>query len=163
FSQVVSALRLPPAEETELSRRVREQEIWKLVQKVRTVDQLEMLLELQDSLAAAFKGFSSADVVAAIEKQRTEGASDVERPLRTLKFERIVSAPEEQPGNEPEPGTQFAAFRIPRSRIELPPGVSELIVIPEMREIRVQVSFSRLDSVSSNLQGEYDFDKLQRK
>jgi hypothetical protein len=104
-----------------------------------------------------------SDVLAAIEKQRTEGANDVERPLRTVEFERIVSAPEEQPGNEPEPGTQFAAFRIPRSRIELPQGVRQLIVIPEMREIRVQVSFSRLDSVSSNLQGEYDFEKLQKK
>ena len=41
---------------------------------------------------------------------------------QAVEFERIVGAPEEQPGNEPEAGTQFAAFRIPRSRIELPPG-----------------------------------------
>lgn len=163
FSQVVSALRLPPAEESELSRRVREQDTWKLVQKVKSVEQLQMLFELQDSLAATFKGFAPADVLAAIEKLRSEGTNDVERPLRTVEYERIVSAPEEQPGNEPEPGTQFAAFRIPRSRIELPKGVRRLIVIPEMREIRVQVSFSRLDSVSSNLQGEFDFEKLQRK
>ena len=50
-----------------------------------------------------------------------------ERPLRTVEFERIVSAPEEQPGNEPEPGCQFAAFRIPGARIELPKGVKQLI------------------------------------
>jgi hypothetical protein len=32
-----------------------------------------------------------------------------------------------------------------------------------MREIRVQVSFSRLDSISSNLQGEFDFERAKHK
>jgi phosphatidylserine/phosphatidylglycerophosphate/cardiolipin synthase-like enzyme len=73
-----------------------------------------------------------------------------------VEFERIVSAPDEQPGNEPDAGCQLAAFRVPSSRVDLPPGVRGLIVIPEMREIRAQVSFSRLDSISSNLQGEFD-------
>jgi len=49
------------------------------------------------------------------------------------------------------------------SRIDLPRGVRGLIVIPEMREIRVQVSFSRLDSISSNLQGEFDFERVKHK
>jgi hypothetical protein len=163
FSQVVSALRLPPVEESELSRRVREQDVWKLVQKVKSPEQLQMLFDLQDSLAATFRGFSVTEVYRAIEKQREMGTEVAERPLRTVEFERIVNSPEEQPGNEPESGCQFAAFRIPMGRIELAKGIKQLIVIPEMREIRVQVSFSRLDSVSSNLQGEYDFDKLARK
>lgn len=164
FSQVVSALRLPPAEESELTRRVREPDVWKLIQKVKSADQLQMLLELQDSLAATFRGFNTKDILAAVEKQRAQGADESERPLRTVEYERIVGAPEEKPGNEPEQGCQFAAFRIPKSRMdELPVGVKQLIVIPEMREIRVQVSFSRLDSVSSNLQGEYDFEKLSHK
>ena len=30
-------------------------------------------------------------------------------------------------------------------------------VVPELREVRVQVSFSRFDSIGANLQGEYDF------
>lgn len=163
FSQVVSALRLPPTEESPPSRRVREADVWKLVHKVQTLAQLQLLLELQDTLAAAFKGFGPAEVLEAIEKQRAAGAEDSERPLRTVEFERIVNAPEEKPGNEPEPGVQFAAYRVPPARIDLPQGVRGLIVVPEMREIRVQVSFSRLDSISSNLQGEYDFDKVRHK
>jgi hypothetical protein len=154
FSQVVSALRLPPAEESPLRRRVREPEVWKLVQKVKSAEQLEMLVELQEPLAAAFKGHDLKSILAAIEAQRSEGAEEKERPLRTVEFERIVKAPVEQPGNEPDAGCQFAAFRVPRARVDLPDGVRGLIVIPEMREIRVQVSFSRLDSISSNLQGE---------
>jgi Domain of unknown function (DUF1998) len=163
FSQVVSALRLPPGEESQLSRRIKEQEVWKLVQKVKTVEQLQMLIDLQDTLAAAFKSYDPAEILAAIETHRSEGAEESERPLRTVEFERIVSAPEEQPGNEPDAGCQFAAFRIPPSRISLPSGIRGLIVVPEMREIRVQVSFSRLDSISSNLQGEFDFERVKQK
>jgi len=163
FAQVVTALRLPPAEESALNRRLREPEVWKLLQKVKSVEQLGVLLETLDSLAAALKGFDPAEVVAGIEKRRSEGTEEAERPIRTVEFERIVSAPEEQPGNEPDVGCQFAAFRVPSSRIQLPPGVRGLIVVPEMREIRVQVSFSRLDSISSNLQGEFDFERVKHK
>jgi hypothetical protein len=129
------------------------------VQKVKSVEQLETLIEVQDAVAAAFKGYAAADVVAAIEAQRGQRAQIAERPLRTVEFERIVSAPDEQPENEPDGDVQFAAFRVRPPRVDLPPGVRGLIVVPEMREIRVQVSFSRFDSISSNLQGEFDFDK----
>jgi hypothetical protein len=37
--------------------------------------------------------------------------------------------------------------------------VRGLVIVPELREVRVQVSFSRFDSVSANLQGEFDFDR----
>ncbi len=163
FSQVVSALRLPSAEESPLTRRVREPEVWKLVQKVKSVEQLQTLIDVQDAVASAFKGYAPGDVVSAIEAQRGQRAEEIERPLRTVEFERIVAAPDEQPGNEPDVGVQFAAFRIPRERIELPRGVRGLVIVPEMREIRVQVSFSRLDSISSTLQGEYDFEQAKKK
>ena len=74
-------------------------------------------------------------------------------------YERLLNAPLEQPGVLPGPGVEFAAYRIPKHRIELPSGVAGLVVVPELREVRVQVSFSRLDSVSPDLQGEYDFAK----
>jgi hypothetical protein len=163
FSQVVSALRLPPAEESLVNRRVSEPDVWKLVQKVKSAEQLQVLIELQDGIASAFKGLDPKAVLAAIEAHRSERSQETERPLRTVEFERIVNAPVEQPGNEPEVGCQFAAFRVPPSRIDLPRGVRGLIVIPELREIRVQVSFSRLDSISSNLQGEFDFDRVRHK
>ena len=163
FSQVVSALRLPPAVESPLSRRIREPEVWKLVQKVKSVERLEILIEELDTLASAFKGYEAAAILTAIDAHRGERAEEIERPLRTVEFERIVSAPDEQPGNEPDVGCQFAAYRVPASRIDLPRGMRGLIVIPEMREIRVQVSFSRLDSISSNLQGEFDFERVKHK
>lgn len=163
FSQVVSALRLPPVEPGVIARRVREPEVWKLVQKVNTVEQLTMLMDLQDVVAGALKGLVPAAVLAAIAAERSEKADDTERPLRTVEFEKIVSAPDEQPGNEPEEGVEFAAYRVPKSRIKLPTGVRGLVIVPELREVRVQVSFSRFDSVSANLQGEYDFEGAKLK
>lgn len=159
FAQVVSALRLPPPEQDPVEKRVRERAVWDLVKNLKDVGRLEMYLEDQEGLAAALKGLTPKAVFAAIEKIRDVKEVQVERPLRTVEFERIVGAPDEQPGNEPDAGVQFAAFRIPPNRIELPSGVKALIVVPEMREVRVQVSFSRLGSISANLQGEYDFER----
>jgi hypothetical protein len=153
FAQVVSALRLPPVEPSPVARRVREPEVWTLVKKVKTVDQLAMLMDLQDAVRGALSGMDPQAVVDAILAEHADKPAEIERPLRTVEFEKIVSAPDELPGNEPQQGVEFAAFRIPRSRIQLPPGIRGLVVVPELREVRVQVSFSRFDSVSANLQG----------
>ncbi len=56
FAQVVSALRLPPVEPSPVARRVREPEVWALVKKVKTVDQLAMLMDLQDAVRGALSG-----------------------------------------------------------------------------------------------------------
>lgn len=163
FSQVVTALRLPPPRESQLEKRVREPKLWDRIKNAKSVKSLELYVDEQEVVEAGLRGLDLNEVFAAIESIRNARASEVERPLRTVEFERIVSAPEEQPGNEPEEGVQFAAFRVPAHRVDLPAGVRGLIVIPEMREIRVQVSFSRLDSISSNLQGEFDFEKAKHK
>lgn len=163
FAQVVSALRLPAAEPSAVARRIREPEVWRLVQKVKTVEQLQMLMELQDAVAGALKGLSPKAVIEAIIAEQGERKDDAARPLRTVEFEKIVSAPDEKRGQSPEEGVEFAAYRIPKKRIDLPKGVAGLVIAPELREVIVQVSFSRLDSVSANLQGEYDFEGAKLK
>jgi hypothetical protein len=158
FGQVVSALRLPEAEPDPLRLRLRDKDLWKLVQKVTSVEQLKMLAELQDLVATAIQGFEPADVVAAIATERDADEKQASRPLRSAEYDRLVGAPLEQPGVVPDPGVTFAAYRVPKRRVRLPKGLSGLVVVPELREVRVQVSFSRFDSVSANLQGEYDFE-----
>jgi hypothetical protein len=37
------------------------------------------------------------------------------------------------------------------------------VIVPELRQVLVQLSFSRFDSVNANLQGEYDFEKFKIK
>ncbi len=158
FGQIVSALRLPLREPDPLRERLQERDVWRAVQKVTGVAELTMLAKLQDGVASALAGFEPAAVVAAIQAERDGAADDDARPLRTAEFERLVAAPLEKTGVQPEPGALFAAYRVPPKKAKLPQGIGGLVVVPELREVRVQVSFSRFDSVSANLQGEYEFE-----
>lgn len=156
FAQVVSALRLPEPDPDPLTLRLREKEVWELVRHAASIEQLQGLAILP-KIAVAVQGYSFDKVFAAIERERSASEGKIERPLRTAEYERLTSAPDEQPGVLAPEGAKFAAFQIPSARANLPTGVSRLVLVPELREVRVQVSFTRFDSVSANLQGEYDF------
>ncbi len=159
FAQVVSALRLPEGEPDPLTVKLNVKDIWDRIQEVTSIEELQFLAKLQKEVRLAFDGDNLADVLAAIEAKRGDGSATAEAPLRSAEYDRLQSAPEEVPGMVAPEGTLFAAYRIPPHRADLPNGVSRLVIVPELREVRVQVSFSRFDSVSANLQGEYDFNK----
>ncbi|MBI2395958.1 MAG: DUF1998 domain-containing protein [Deltaproteobacteria bacterium] len=158
FAQVVSALRLPDPEPDPIRLRVRDREVWKAVGNVTEASDLAFLFKLQPHVAGALGSYPAEQVVAAIRAERESAGATAERPLRSAEYDRLSHAPIEQPGVLPDPGVQFAAYRVPKHRIDLPTGVRGLVVVPELREVRVQVSFSRFDSVGANLQGEYDFE-----
>lgn len=159
FAQVVSALRLPEPEPDAITRRLREPDIWKLVGNITRIDQLQTFAEVQPPVRSLIEGESLDDVLAAIERERSNETRTAETPIRSAEYERFTTANDETPGVLPPPNAQFAAFRIPETRADLPRGVRRLVIVPALRETRVQVSFSRFDSVRANLQGEYDFDK----
>jgi len=161
FSQVVSALRLPDPAPDPLRLRIKQKDVWKAVQKVTTVEEVAFLSKLQDFVRSAVEGFSPDMVLAAIKAENESAEATAARPLRSAEFERLVNAPAELPGMVVDPGVQFAAFRVPKNKVDLPPGIRGLVVVPELREVRVQVSFSRFDSIGANLQGEYDFEGRQ--
>ncbi|MCU0694019.1 MAG: DUF1998 domain-containing protein [Polyangiaceae bacterium] len=158
FGQVVSALRLPEAAPDPLRLRLREKDVWKTVQNITTMEQLNMIVGLVPHVASAVQGFSVEKVLDAIQAENSSGGVQTERPLRSAEFDRIVGAPPYQQGAVPPAGAQFAAYRIPKQHVDLPKGVHGLVIVPELREVRVQISFSRFDSVGANLQGEYDFE-----
>ncbi|TKC96505.1 DrmB family protein [Polyangium fumosum] len=158
FAQVVSALRLPEPTPDPLRVRLRDKEVWKAVHKVKTAEQLATVMELMDHVQSAVGKAPLDQVIAAIRAENEASSDTSERPLRSAEYERMIKAPIEPPGVVPEAGVQFAAYRVPKHRIDLPPGVRGLVVVPELREVRVQVSFSRFDSIGANLQGEYDFE-----
>lgn len=159
FAQIVSALRLPEPEPDALRQRLDDKEIEKAVQLVNSVEDLEFLKRLQPHVKAALDEFPAEEVVAAIKAKAAKNTGEsVEKPLRTEEFERMVNAPLELPGVHPPPEAEFAAYRVPKDELVLPRGLSGLVIVPELREVRVQVSFSRFDSISANLQGDYDFE-----
>lgn len=158
FAQVVSALRLPEPEPDPVRVRLRAKDVWKAVQKVTTAEDLAVIAKLMDHVGSAIQGYPMDAVLAAIRAENAGAEATAERPLRSAEYERLVHAPLEPPGVVVDPGVQFAAFRIPKNKVDVPKGVRGLVVVPELREVRVQVSFSRFDSVGANLQGEYDFE-----
>lgn len=160
FAQVVSALRLPDPDPDPLTLRLREPDIWELVRHATSIEQLQGLAIIP-RIKGAIEGHSLADVFAAIERERNASEGHAETPLRTAEYERLTHAPDEQPGVLAPEGAKFAAFQIPPHRADLPSGISRLVIVPELREVRVQVSFTRFDSVSANLQGEYDFSRYR--
>jgi len=157
FAQVVSALRLPESPPSPLALKLEHQDIWSRVKNVKSVEQLEMLASIQPEVQLAFDGHSLSSVIEAIEAKRSESGATATAPLRTAEYERFLNASDEVPGIIAPENAPFVAYRIPSSRAELPKGIGRLVIVPELKEVRVQVSFSRFDSVSANLQGEYDF------
>lgn len=157
FSQSVSALRLPEGEPDELRKRLGEKAVWSVVKNVDSVELLQTLLQAVDHVRAALDGFDAERILAAIRAERDAGCQVLERPLRSAEYDRIIEAPLELPGVVPDAGVDFAAYRVPKAKADLPAGIGGLVVVPELREVRVQVSFSRFDSIGANLQGEYDF------
>lgn len=157
FSQVVSALRLPEPEPDALTLRLRQPDVWKAVRKVETVEDLQTLTRLQDVVASAASGHPLDKVVQAISRERNAGEHEIDRPLRTAEYARFQRAPNERPGSLAPRDAAFAAFRIPDERADLPSGLRSLVIVPELREVRVQVSFTRFDSITANLQGEFDY------
>ena len=122
-----------------------------------------MLLGVVGFLRESLEGFLPAQIAEAVRKEGDASSGADVRPLRSAEFERITTSPLEQPGVVPPPDAEFAAYRVPNTRVDLPAGVGGLVIVPELREVRVQVSFSRFDSISANLQGEYDFSQAKVK
>ncbi|MCA9718155.1 MAG: DUF1998 domain-containing protein [Myxococcales bacterium] len=160
FAQVESALRLPEPDPDPLVLKIREKDIWDILQHTTSIDQLRAFVGIP-KIASAIAGESLERVFAAVEGARRADANPVERPIRSAEYERLTTAPDEVPGVLAPEKTQFAAYTIPEHRADLPPGVSRLVVVPKLHKIRVQVSFSRFLFLSANLQGEFDYSKAK--
>jgi hypothetical protein len=76
-------------------------------------------------------------------------------PLRTAEFKQFLAQPQETPGEQPGPEDTFFARRLAPGH-GLPPNIASVVLAHRLRELRVQVGFTRLEPVTANLQGEYD-------
>jgi hypothetical protein len=76
-------------------------------------------------------------------------------PLRTAEFVQFIDQPLEAPGDLP--GSEdlfFARDHVPEGG--LPEKIGKIILASKLREVRVQVGFTRLEAVTPDLQGEFD-------
>jgi hypothetical protein len=155
FAQVESALRLPEPDPDPLTLRIREKDIWEILRHVSSLEQLQAFSVLP-KISSAIEGYALEKVLRFIEDERSAEGDRAELPLRTAEYQRLIASPDEVPGVLAPEGVLFAAYQIPTARAELCAGVSRLVVVPVLNEVRVQISFSRFVALSANLQGEYD-------
>ena len=62
----------------------------------------------------------------------------------------------EAPGDAPDRYSNFFIRRLPARPRELPTGVERIVLAHRLREVRVQVGFTRIEPITTNLQGEHD-------
>ncbi len=150
FAQVVSALSVPE-HGRELENIVRQH--WAFLKKA-TPANLPTVKELDDGVRVALAPYDDAKVLQVIAALREEKLIPRE-PLRTAEFNQFMAQKAEGAGELPSSTDSFFARRVMPVG-GLPPGLGSLILARKLREIRVQVGFTRLEPVTANLQGEYD-------
>ena len=151
FAQVMSALWIP--EEANALRRAVES-VWDVLQSATpaTLPAFRTIKKVADALA----GYADEAVLATVEVVRS-GRPVPREPLRTAEFRVFVSAPEEVPGELPAAGDRFFARRAATDSLASLPGrLARVVLVHKLREVRVQVGFTRLEPATPDLQGEFD-------
>jgi hypothetical protein len=149
FTQVESAVSIPDPSEAV---RAKVESVWDVLESA-TADDLPVLRKVK-KVKPALEGLSDADVLDAIRAIRT-GDTSTGESLRTPEFRQFLAQPEEHPGELPSGDEDFFARHcIPEGG--LPKAVARVVLAHKLREVRVQVGFTRIDSASADMQGEYD-------
>ncbi len=150
FSQVMSALSVPE-QGRELENVVRSH--WDNLKNA-NASNLRYARELNDKVRAALAPYADGDVLAIVAALR-DGRPVPREPLRTAEYGQFLAQAAEVPGEQPGAKDLFFARRVAPEG-GLPAGVGALVLAAKVREVRVQVGFTRLEPVSADLQGEYD-------
>jgi hypothetical protein len=114
----------------------------------------ELPIFMKSARARKALGNATAEEVWSILETLRNPTSEKEDPIRTAEFKRLTNAVPEQIGELPQREERFfiRTARIP----SLPQGIEKVVLASKLREVRVQVGFTRLEARSPDLQGEYD-------
>ncbi len=150
FPQVVSALSIPEPEQG-LHDAVREN--WSTLQIANeaTLSVLRQIPKIQ----FAFEGRGDAEILKTIDNIR-QGKQPQRDALRTAEFKQFAGSLIERTGDLPPPKGHYFFARTFKPASGLPAGISRLVLAHRLREVRVQVGLTRLESATPDLQGEYD-------
>ncbi|MCA9599438.1 MAG: DUF1998 domain-containing protein [Myxococcales bacterium] len=152
FSQVESALSIPSGETEALMDRVLS--VWDVLNKVSSADEIAMLRKLVDRAGEALSGFDNDAVLQAVRAEKA-GVPIERDPLRTAEYKELIRQPAERKGELAPDGADFFARSV-TPKGGLPAGIARLVLASKLREVRVQVGFTRIDFPTPDLQGEYE-------
>jgi len=149
FAQVVSALSFPE-KGRELEAAVRS--VWDVL-KSGTPETLPVFRTI-DKVKVALAAYADRQVLEAIQAIQ-RGTPVAREPLRTAEFKQFLEQPPEAPGDLPRrDDVFFARSVVPEGG--LPARLSRLFLARKLREVRVQVGFTRIEPVTPDLEGEFD-------
>lgn len=150
FSQVESALSIPSDETEALMSRV--QQAWSVLQAA-TKETLPAFRQIP-MVAEALHTYSDAEVLDAVRAEKS-GVPLERDPLRTAEHKQFMAQPQERVGELPDEDDEFFA-RTVSPQGGLPLGLGRVVLAQKLREVRVEIGFTRIDFPSPDLQGEYD-------
>jgi len=150
FSQVMSALSVPE-QGREMENAVRTH--WDNLRHA-DAESLPFARRLNDRLREALAPFGDGAVLKVVAALR-EGKPIPREPIRTAEYRQFLEQKRELPGELPTLKDSFFA-REAQPEGGLPPGVARVVLAHKLREVRVQVGFTRLGPAVADLQGEYD-------
>ncbi len=150
FPQVESALSIPD-DSRDLADAVASS--WKILSAATpvTLPAFRTIPDVQEKIGR----FSDAAVLAAVQARR-DGKLGSGEPLRTAEYRKFIAADLEVPGDFPTRRSNFFIRRLDAHPGDLPAGVKAIVLGHRLREVRVQVGFTRIEPVSPDLQGEHD-------
>lgn len=152
FAQVVSALSVPdPGHELEDAVR-------KVIGDLKraTRDNLPVLRGALDSLRPLAR-WSDDEILRAVEAIK-DGGDVTREPLRTAELRQFLAQPGERPG---EVAPEDAEFFVRRGADRRPRGIASVHLAHKLREVRVQIGFTRLEAMTPDLEGEYSLEGIQ--
>ncbi len=145
FPRIVSALSFP---EPETARTFVEQHIVAL--KNLEPELLVAFKKLNPELGAKMSAFSDADILSALADHKAK-KFDKRLPLRSAEFMQLKASEPEQAGALPNDDEKFFARTCQNA---LPAGLSQIVLVHRLREVRIQTGFTRFEASAPDLQGE---------
>ncbi len=156
FPQYVSVLSIPDSSQAlrEAVGRLKEQ-----LEEVHSVSDLNQVKRFLKSARRALEQFDDAEVVEEIERRRL-GLPVPAPPVREAEWREFMKAPVELPGEGPNMKDPAERDWYPRryDGVELPDFIDRIVLVHTLREVRGQVGFTRLESISGDAEGEYALD-----
>ena len=148
FPPVVSALTIRERQR-EIEKEVRKH--WDILQAATRNDlpSLRKIPKIREALEP-YENEEVLDVVESLQEGKT-----LTEPLRTAEFRQLVQQPPESPGDLPSADDDFFAREAARSE-SWPTELERVVLIHKLREVRVQIGFTRLEPITADLEGEFD-------
>jgi hypothetical protein len=152
FAQTLSAISIP---EPGMKLRNAVEDVWaQFLQAVTSIEELAFARKMPQ-VKLALEGFSDAEVWAEIQR-RAEGAAPAVKGIREAELETLLESPDQVGDDQPD-GLFFARTApIPNGEPALTRSISKVVKVHRLREVIVQVGFTRFESAVPDINGELD-------